>query len=70
MVWWVVLFMVLPFGVRTENPEKGHDAGAPQKPYLLRKFIITTVISLFVTWLILYLAGIGVIDVDKLLGRG
>ena len=26
VIWWLVLFMVLPFGVkRTENVEAGHD---------------------------------------------
>ena len=29
VIWWLVLFMVLPFGVRrTESPEMGHDPGA------------------------------------------
>ena len=29
VIWWLVLFMVLPFGVkRTENVEAGHDSGA------------------------------------------
>lgn len=70
MIWWVVLFMVLPFGVHTGEHEKGHDAGAPKRTYLLRKCVITTVVSLFLTWLLLYLAYSGVIDVDSIIGRG
>ncbi|MBM3567920.1 MAG: DUF1467 family protein [Alphaproteobacteria bacterium] len=46
IVWWLVLFAVLPFGVRRdESPETGHDPGAPQRPMLLRKFAATTVIA-------------------------
>jgi predicted secreted protein len=46
MIWWLVLFMVLPWGVhRTENPGEGHDPGAPMRPLLVRKLLITTVIA-------------------------
>jgi predicted secreted protein len=54
VIWWVVLFAVLPFGIqRQENPERGHDPGAPAFPHLRRKIVITTLIT-FVIW------GIGV----------
>ncbi|MCZ6510709.1 MAG: DUF1467 family protein [Alphaproteobacteria bacterium] len=46
VIWWLVLFMVLPWGVRrTETPEPGHDPGAPAKPMLWRKAAATTAIS-------------------------
>ena len=33
LLWWVVLFTTLPFGVRrAENPEPGIDPGAPENP--------------------------------------
>ena len=33
VIWWLVLFMVLPVGVkRVETVEAGHDRGAPEKP--------------------------------------
>lgn len=55
VLWWVVLFAVLPWGVqRQENPEAGHDPGAPAVPHIGRKVIATTLITL-VLW------GIGVI---------
>jgi predicted secreted protein len=54
VIWWVVVFAVLPWGVRREeNPGPGHDPGAPAVPHLKRKLIITTLIT-FVIW------GIGV----------
>jgi len=54
-VWWVVLFMVLPWGVRrVENPEPGHEPGAPERPMLWRKALITTLLSA-VVWLAIHL---------------
>lgn len=54
VTWWIALFMVLPLGVRrVENPGKGEERGAPERPDLLRKAIITTVLAA-VLWLIFY----------------
>jgi len=45
--WWLILFMVLPIGVRVPHtPEKGHAASAPVNPRLRRKLLITSVIAL------------------------
>ena len=49
-IWWVVLFAVLPFGVRNANEApttavKGADAGAPVNPHLALKALATTLIS-------------------------
>lgn len=69
MVWWVVLFAVLPFWVRTENVQKGNAASAPEKPYLLRKFLVTTVIALAITGLGFYLVHAGYIPFEQWIGR-
>ena len=46
IVWWLVFFMTLPFGVTLpEEVEPGHDAGAPEKPRLALKALITTAIA-------------------------
>jgi len=46
MVWVVVLLTVLPFGVRPPDaPKEGHEPGAPERPLLLRKFLVTTVLA-------------------------
>ena len=49
VLWWVVLFVVLPFGVRSqmENGEEiaGTDPGAPSAARMGRKLLWTTVIS-------------------------
>ncbi|MBN43019.1 MAG: hypothetical protein CL573_05980 [Alphaproteobacteria bacterium] len=49
MIWWLTLFTVLPWGVRrTEDPEEGHDRGAPARPMLIRKLAITTGITIVI----------------------
>jgi predicted secreted protein len=52
LIWWVVIFAVLPWGVTVpDEPEPGHASSAPRNPHLLIKVVITTVVS-FVIWLI------------------
>jgi predicted secreted protein len=51
VIWWIVLFAVLPWGVKVpENPEPGHATSAPEKPMLVRKALWTTLIAAIV-WL-------------------
>ena len=54
IVWWIVLFTILPIGIRKQDKvEKGHAEGAPQNPQILKKFIITSLIA-FVLWLLVF----------------
>lgn len=56
VIWTVVLFMVLPFGVRQPDvTESGHMPGAPENPRIGLKFAVTTGITA-VIWIILYAA--------------
>jgi predicted secreted protein len=52
VVWWVVLFAVLPFGVRTQEEAGevtlGTTASAPHKPRLVRIAIATSVLALVI----------------------
>jgi len=50
IIWWLVLFMVLPFGVRNaaetgEAVEAGNDPGAPTVHALGKKLIATTLVA-------------------------
>jgi predicted secreted protein len=50
IIWWLTLFMVLPFGVKNpheagEKVQAGHEAGAPVNPQLWLKVAITTALS-------------------------
>jgi len=52
LIWWVVLFAVLPFGIRSQHESgemvPGTDPGAPVIPNLLRKLVWTTLVSLVI----------------------
>jgi predicted secreted protein len=52
LIWWVVLFAVLPWGVHRQDEEgrvaPGTDPGAPALPDLRRKLVWTTLVSLVV----------------------
>jgi predicted secreted protein len=50
VIWWVVLFTILPLGVTSHadagiDPGDGGDPGAPVNPNLKRKFITTSWVS-------------------------
>jgi predicted secreted protein len=56
VIWWTVIFMVLPWGVQSvgaEDVAKGHAPSAPRTPYLGRKILATTVLAA-VIWGIVY----------------
>lgn len=54
LIWWTALFAVLPLWVRpSQESGRGHMAGAPENPMLLKKFIVTTILSA-VLWLGLF----------------
>jgi predicted secreted protein len=49
VLWWVVLFAILPWGVRSQHEAgeiiPGSDPGAPSLPALGSKLVWTTVVS-------------------------
>jgi predicted secreted protein len=50
IIWWLVLFIVLPFGIRNaheagEVVEEGNEPGAPINPRLVQKAIFTTILA-------------------------
>lgn len=52
VIWWTVLFVTLPFGVRSQvesgEVQKGTDPGAPVAPALLKKALITSILAAIV----------------------
>ena len=66
LIWWIVLFAVLPWGVRAQGEEgaPGTDPGAPIVPRLRAKLLWTTIAS-GVVWAIcavLYIKGLVTLD--------
>ena len=60
IIWWIVFFTILPIDVNRQKYTKidGEDAGSPENPKMLKKFIyctsITTVIFMIIYFLIKY----------------
>ncbi len=60
IIWWMVLFISLPFGVRRqESPEPGMDHGAPERPRMLLKAGVATIVSVLITTAIWFSADAG-----------
>ncbi|MDZ5696943.1 DUF1467 family protein [Chelativorans sp. M5D2P16] len=49
IAWWLMLFVSLPFGLRTQDDEDdvvlGTESSAPRGPHMLRAMIRTTVLT-------------------------
>lgn len=60
LIWWVTLFAVLPWGVRSQHEgdevAPGTDPGAPLAPRLGRKLMWTTVVAsmVFAAFYVIY----------------
>jgi predicted secreted protein len=64
VVWWLIFFMALPFGVQPdENPQPGNVESAPARPRLLAKALVSTVLAALATWGIGWLIGSGLISI-------
>ncbi|MDQ2083096.1 DUF1467 family protein [Xanthobacteraceae bacterium Astr-EGSB] len=70
VLWWVVLFAVLPWGVRSQaetgDVHPGSDPGAPAVAALGSKLVWTTVVSAIVFGLVYWLYAQRLIGLDEL----
>ncbi len=70
VLWWIVLFVTLPFGVRSQHEDgggaPGTDPGAPIATLLGRKLIWTTVISAVIFALAMLAYNAGYLSIDRL----
>jgi predicted secreted protein len=70
VIWWTVLFAVLPIGVRTQGEDRmvvpGTPASAPTNPRLLRVVGVTTLISLVLFALFCLAVSYHAFDLERL----
>ena len=70
VMWWIVLFVTLPFGVRSQHEDgggpPGTDPGAPVAAGMGRKLIWTTVISAIVFAVSMLAYNAGLLNVERL----
>ena len=47
LIWWIVFFALLPIDVNREKKGniRGIDAGAPENPKIIKKFVYSTLIT-------------------------
>ncbi|HVJ51251.1 MAG TPA: DUF1467 family protein [Aliidongia sp.] len=56
IIWWLVIFCVLPIGVKpADEAHLGHDAGAPANPRMGFKVLLTTGITTVLFGIVYYL---------------
>ena len=71
IIWWLVLFAVLPIGVRSQSEEGdvilGTEHGAPVRPMLLRKAIITTIVAAIVFACVYIVFGVYELSLEDLI---
>ena len=72
IVWWITLFVTLPFGVRSQHEDgggvPGSDPGAPVVPHMRRKLLWTTIIATLAYGHGLWAYRSGILTVERLAG--
>lgn len=70
VIWWIVLFAVLPFGIRTQHEVgdvvPGTEEGAPVTPNLGPKLIATTIVAAIVFAIVYWLIEGGAVTLDDI----
>jgi predicted secreted protein len=62
VTWWLVFFMVLPFGVKVPKiPGKGHAPSAPEQANIRKKAWITTGLAVIPVLVFKYLYEMGML---------
>ncbi len=72
IIWWIIFFSVLPVGIQSNKEvfrEKleGIDPGAPKNPKIVKKFLITTIMTTIIFVLIYYLVKIELLNLREFL---
>ncbi|OQM77435.1 DUF1467 family protein [Manganibacter manganicus] len=71
--WWLILFLVMPFGLKTQEEDQnvtlGTVASAPRGPHMLRAMLWTTLLTLVfigVLYLVVDVLQFGVSDFPRI----
>jgi len=69
LLWWWVFFMVLPFGARpAEKQIPGQASSAPEKPRIVTKMLITSVIAAGLFFIVHVVITSGIFSFSELAG--
>ena len=75
LIWWMMIFITLPFGVRSQREvgevTPGTEGAAPADPQLGKRLLWNSILSAIVFaiyWLMFYQFGFSINDMPDLLG--
>jgi predicted secreted protein len=72
MIWWIIFFSILPVGIKSNKEVfrdsiEGIDPGAPKNPKIVKKFLITTIITSILFIMIYYIVDLGFFNLRNFL---
>ena len=72
MIWWIIFFSILPVGIKSNKEVfrdsiEGVDPGAPKNPKIVKKFLITTIITSILFIMIYYIVDLGFFNLRNFL---
>ena len=72
MIWWIIFFSILPVGIKSNKEVfrdsiEGIDPGAPKNPKIVKKFLITTIITSILFIMIYYIVYLGLFNLRNFL---
>lgn len=70
ILWWTVLFVTLPFSLRTQDDDNdvtlGTVSSAPRGPHMLRAFVRTTLVSVVIFAALFYVTRVMHLGIDDI----
>lgn len=70
ILWWLTFFAVLPFGVKTQDENDdvtlGTVSSAPSRPMILKKMLITTLVSAAILAVLYWLVAVENVTIDDI----
>ena len=66
IIWWLTLFAILPLGIESQAEKgkitRGSERGAPANPVILKKIVLTTLVSAVIFGALYGLWQAGILD--------
>lgn len=70
VLWWLLLFVILPLDIKGQHEDgdvvQGTEPGAPSHPFIKRKIIQTTILTVIVWVIIFVIIEFNLIDLDNI----
>ncbi len=71
ILWWLILFIILPRQISSQKEEgnviKGTDPGAPSNANIVKKLLLTTIITSLLFAIIYFLTYFDILNIRKIL---